>query len=218
MNVKILAIFINLLQIAGCGSRAILFLTTTIAYTNAWAAKGDAMSQPTSAHQPVLFLACAAALMALTVSYSVDAEPLGTTSADTSPSTQVAMVPTFEMPTFAPSAIVLTRSSVYRVEQGMVKFFFAPSKTELPISAESALQDIVAAISDGHRVEISGFHDETGNAQQNIMLSQRRAVTIQKRLIALGAPAHAIALKKPAVAIGSPDHAEARRVEVALLR
>ena len=177
------------------------------------------MSQSTDAHQPLLVLACSAALIALTVSYSVDAEALNAPSS-VSRNFSAAMVgaQNFEVPTLAPSAIVLTGSSVYRVEEGMVKFFFAPSKTDLPISAESALQNIVEAIADGRRVKISGFHDETGNPQQNIVLSQRRALTIQRRLIALGAPASAIEMKKPTVAIGSTDHAEARRVEVALLR
>lgn len=177
------------------------------------------MSQFSDAHQPMLVLACSAALIALTVSYSVDAEALSTpASVNASLPAPTVAVGTFEMPTLAPSAIVLTGSSVYRIEEGMVKFFFAPSKTDLPISAESALKNIVAEISDGRRVQISGFHDETGNPQQNVVLSQRRALTIQRRLISLGAPASAIEMKKPTVAVGSTDHAEARRVEVALVR
>ena len=172
------------------------------------------MSQITDAQQPLLVLACSAALIALTVSYSVDAEALSSSE----PTAITAPAPVYEMPTLAPSAIVLTGSSVYRMEEGMVKFFFAPSKTDLPISADSALKTIAAEIADGSRVQIAGFHDETGNPQQNVVLSQRRALTIQRRLIALGVPAHAIELKKPSVAIGSVDHAEARRVEVSFLR
>ncbi|WP_312567801.1 OmpA family protein [Comamonas sp.] len=176
------------------------------------------MSQFNDSQTPMLVLAVSAALMALTVSYSVDAEPLGEQAAQTA---LVAIThtahPVYEPPTLAPSAIVLQGMPAFRVEQGMVKLFFAPSKTDIPLSAESALQDIVTATQNGQRVQVSGFHDETGNAQQNIALSKKRAEVVQKRLIALGAPAQAIALKKPSATASTGNHAEARRVEVALL-
>lgn len=176
------------------------------------------MSQSNDSQTTMLVLAFSAALMALTVSYSVDAEPLSEKKAQAA---MVAMAqtsyPAYEAPTLAPSAIVLQGVPAFRIEQGMVKLFFAPSRTDIPLSAENALQDIVAAMQNGQRVEISGFHDETGNAQQNIALSKKRAEVVQKRLIGLGAPAQAIALKKPAATASTGNHAEARRVEVALL-
>jgi len=178
----------------------------------------DAMSQSNDSQTPMLILAFSAALMALSVSYSVDAETLSENTAQAAPGgmTQTTYA-AYEPPTLAPSAIVLQGVPAFRVEQGMVKLFFAPSKTDIPLSAESALQDIVAAMQNGQRVQISGFHDETGNAQQNIALSKKRAEVVQKRLISLGAPAQAIALKKPAATASTGNHAEARRVEVTLL-
>ncbi|HEY4665497.1 MAG TPA: OmpA family protein [Comamonas sp.] len=176
------------------------------------------MSHFTDAQPPMLFLALSAALMALTVSYSVDAEPLSESASETSVASYAPPTMPFEPPTLAPSAIVLGATPAYRMEEGVVKFYFAPSKTDIPLSAERALHEIAASIHNGQRVQISGFHDSTGNAQQNIALSKKRAEVVQQRLIALGAPAKAIEVKKPAVAVTTQDHAEARRVEVALLR
>lgn len=173
------------------------------------------MSQFTDAQPSMLFLAMCAALMALTVSYSVDAVPLDAKNAPKS-AAPGAIAP-FELPTLAPSAIVLSGTPTFRKEEGIVKLFFAPSKTELPLNTEAVLQEIADAIQTGHRVQVSGFHDATGNAQQNMILSKKRAEVVQKKLIAMGAPASAIQIKKPALAVTTIDHAEARRVEVAFL-
>ena len=125
------------------------------------------MSQPSDDVQPpLLTLVFSAALIALTVSYSVDAEPLNRPAAVTLP----AVVPQFaayEPPTLAASAIVLNKVSAYRVEQGLVKFFFAPGRTELVYGADDALKDIVVSVQNGQRIQISGFHDETGDPLQN---------------------------------------------------
>lgn len=177
------------------------------------------MSQHTDAHKPLLVLAFSAALIALTVSYTVDAGPLSDNAAPAAVAvaSYTGTPEAFEMPSLAPSAIVLAGTPTFRAEQGLVKLFFAPSKTNIPLSADSALLEIAAAIQDGKRAQIAGFHDETGNAQQNIELATKRAQVVQKRLIELGAPSQAIELLKPAV--GAKDnHSEARRVEVALLR
>lgn len=176
------------------------------------------MSQINDAQPSLLTLAFSAALIALTVAYSMDAEALNTEAGGLP--TLHALAPTvapFEPPTLAPSAIVLNAVPAFRAEEGMVKFFFAPSKTDLAPSAAHALQDIVTAVQQGQRVQISGFHDETGNARLNTELAKKRAQVVHKRLVDLGAPASAIVLKKPAVASDTNDHAEARRVEVALL-
>lgn len=168
-------------------------------------------------HPPMLVLALSAAFIALTVSYSVDAEPLSPHSAAAAMATMQPLPESMELPSLAPSAIVLQGESAYRLEQGRAKFYFAPSKTELTPIAEDALKDIVTAIQKGQRAQIAGFHDETGNAQQNMALSKQRAEAVRKRLIALGAPAKSIEMLKPAVGSTTGSHSEARRVEVALL-
>ena len=167
---------------------------------------------------PLLVLAFSAALIALIalmVSYTVDAEPLGAQISRTQTRTPLAQNATFEPPTFAPSAIVLTGVPSYRLEPEMLQIFFAPSSTEIPLGAENALQEIVTAIeSQPARIRIAGFHDTTGNPQQNIVLAKQRAEKVQKRLIALGVAATAIEVKKPGIAIVGIDHSEARRVEI----
>lgn len=164
---------------------------------------------------PLLVLAFSAALIALMVSYTVDAEPLGAQISRTQTRTPLAQNATFEPPTLAPSAIVLTGVPSYRLEPEMLQIFFAPSSTEIPLGAENALQEIVTAIeSQPARVRITGFHDTTGNPQQNIVLAKQRAEKVQKRLIALGVAATAIEVKKPGIAIAGIDHSEARRVEI----
>ena len=175
------------------------------------------MPQPSEGHPPMLILALSAALIALTVSYSVDAEPLTTAATFQPAALATPSFPAYEPPTLAPSAIVLKVESAYRLEQGRVKFYFAPSKTELTPIADHALHELSAAIQQGKRVQIAGFHDETGNAAQNIALSKQRAEAVRKRLIKLGASAKSIDVLRPAVGSANGDHSEARRVEVALL-
>lgn len=175
------------------------------------------MSQPSDDVQPpLLTLVFSAALIALTVSYSVDAEPLNGPAAVTLAAVAPQLA-AYEPPTLAASAIVLNKVSSYRVEQGLVKFFFAPGRTELVYGADDALKDIVVSVQNGQRVQISGFHDETGDPVQNTELAKKRAVVVQKRLIDLGAPEQSIVLKKPAVAVILGSYAEARRVEVTLV-
>ena len=176
------------------------------------------MSLTTDAHPPLLTLVFSAALIALTVSYSVDAEPLSSNAGQPAAGTVIPSMNAYEPPTLAPSAIVVNKVSAYRVDQGQVKFFFAPGRTELVQGAEVALKDIVAAVQGGQRVQISGFHDETGDPLHNTELAKKRAQVVQKRLRDLGAAEEAIVLKKPEVAVILGSYAEAWRVEVTLIQ
>ena len=177
------------------------------------------MTHPTHEAPTSMFvLVLSAALIALTVSYSVDAEPLDVRSGRAE--TMLSIAPTaavWEPPTFAPSAIVLDALPPYQWDDGTLKLYYGPGKTELPLSAERALEDMVHSIQQGQRVMVAGFHDKTGNPHQNTMLSKRRAQAVQKRLMDLGIPAKAIELSKPSVALDTNDHAQARRVEIKLI-
>lgn len=170
------------------------------------------MSQFYDAQPPMLPLVFSAAFIAFTV---VEAEAINTAPAPRSIAPQYSA---YDPPTLAPSAIVLNAVPAFRAEQGMVKFFFGPSKTHIAPSADTALKDIVSAIRNGQRVKIAGFHDETGNPQLNTQLAQKRAEVITQKLMDFGAPAKAILLQKPALAAPTSNHAEARRVEVVLLQ
>lgn len=169
--------------------------------------------------QPPMFpLVFSAALIAFTVAFSVDAEALDSPAAHTALQAFAPSVMPYEPPTLAPSAIVITATPNFRSEQGMVKFFFAPSKTDVPNDVDSALANIARAGKEGQRFHIAGFHDATGNAQLNTGLAQKRAQAIYQRLVALGVPSSALSMKKPALARDASSHAEARRVEVVWVR
>jgi outer membrane protein OmpA-like peptidoglycan-associated protein len=163
-------------------------------------------------HPPLLTLVFSAAVMALTVSYAVEASSSDASSVEQGPGKAP-----YEPPTLAASAVVLNKVAAYRVDQGVVKFFFASGKSQLVQGADQALQDIVAAVQTGRRVQISGFHDATGDAPSNAELAKQRALAVQKKLLELGVPAASILLQKPAVTVILGSYAEARRVEVTLI-
>jgi cytochrome c oxidase subunit 2 len=67
------------------------------------------------------------------------------------------------------------------------------------------------------KLAISGFHDATGNLEQNQELAKQRAISVRDALVASGIAADRVELKKPEQTSGGPDNAEARRVEVRIL-
>lgn len=103
-----------------------------------------------------------------------------------------------------------------RVEDGVVKFFFATGKADLATGAAEALADVVKGVAEGKKAVVSGFHDATGDAAQNAELAKGRALAVAEALKALGVAEDRIELKKPEQTEGSGSNAEARRVEVAL--
>ncbi|MDR3455318.1 MAG: OmpA family protein [Rhodoferax sp.] len=103
-----------------------------------------------------------------------------------------------------------------KVENGVVKFYFASGKADLAAGANEALADVVKAVAAGKTATISGFHDATGNAAQNAELAKQRALAVRDALTALGVPQDKIELKKPEATTASGSNAEARRVEVAV--
>jgi outer membrane protein OmpA-like peptidoglycan-associated protein len=102
-----------------------------------------------------------------------------------------------------------------KVEQGVVRFYFASGQAELAAGAVDALADMVKAAKGGRTLVISGFHDATGNAAKNAALARQRAVAVRDALKAAGVPERQIELKKPEQLAGGSD-AEARRVEISL--
>jgi outer membrane protein OmpA-like peptidoglycan-associated protein len=105
-----------------------------------------------------------------------------------------------------------------KVEQGIVKFYFASGKADLAAGASEALLDVVKGAQAGRKVTISGFHDATGNAAQNAELAKQRALAVRNALTAAGVPESQIELKKPEQIAGNSagSDAEARRVEISL--
>ncbi len=103
------------------------------------------------------------------------------------------------------------------VENGVVKFYFAPGKADLAVGAQEALADAVAAVAAGQSLVVSGFHDATGDAAQNAELAKQRALAVRDALQTLGVAAEKIELKKPEETQATGADAEARRVEVSVL-
>jgi K(+)-stimulated pyrophosphate-energized sodium pump len=115
----------------------------------------------------------------------------------------------------APAAAGADGASV-KVENGVVKFFFASGKSDLAGGAAAALADVVKGVAGGKKAVVSGFHDSTGDPAKNAELAKQRALAVRDALKAAGAADDKIELKKPEVATGSGDAAHARRVEVVL--
>jgi K(+)-stimulated pyrophosphate-energized sodium pump len=103
-----------------------------------------------------------------------------------------------------------------KIENGVVKFYFASSSAEVAAGAKEALAEIVKAAQGGSRVLISGFHDATGDLDKNIELARQRAEAVAAALKASGAPDDKVELVKPEQTQGDGTAAEARRVEVKL--
>ena len=120
----------------------------------------------------------------------------------------------------APAAVVADPAAAdgasVRVENGVVKFYFATAKADVAAGANEALADVVKGVAEGKKAVVSGFHDATGDAAMNEELAKQRAFAVRDALKALGVAEDKIELKKPEVTTASGSNAEARRVEVAL--
>jgi outer membrane protein OmpA-like peptidoglycan-associated protein len=103
-----------------------------------------------------------------------------------------------------------------KVENGVVKFYFASGKTAVAAGGNEALADVVKAVVGGKKAVISGFNDPTGDAAKNAELSKQRAFAVRDALKALGVADDKIELKKPENTTAAGSNAEARRVEVSI--
>jgi outer membrane protein OmpA-like peptidoglycan-associated protein len=129
---------------------------------------------------------------------------------------QVANMPATDVSAVSGAADAADAASV-KVENGVVKFFFASGKSEVAAGGNEALAEVVKAIASGKKAVVSGFNDATGDAVKNAELSKARAFAVRDALKALGVAEDKIELKKPentTAAAGSS--AEARRVEVSI--
>ena len=102
-----------------------------------------------------------------------------------------------------------------KVEDGVVKFYFATGQSAVASGGNEALADIVRAVAAGKTVVISGFHDATGDAGVNAELAKQRAFKVRDALLALGVTPNKVELRKPEQTLATGSNSEARRVEVA---
>ena len=119
----------------------------------------------------------------------------------------------------AAQAVILpvTDAASIKLEDGIVKFYFATGKSDVAAGANEALADVVKGVASGKKALVSGYHDSTGDLAINEELAKKRAISVRVVLLALGVPEDKVELKKPEVMQGSGDNAEARRVEVILI-
>lgn len=96
------------------------------------------------------------------------------------------------------------------------KLYFATDVAAVSDEGQSALRAAIEAAKahPGARLAVSGFHDKTGNADQNHELAKQRATAVRDALVAAGIDTTRIELRKPEVTEGGGDDREARRVEV----
>jgi K(+)-stimulated pyrophosphate-energized sodium pump len=133
------------------------------------------------------------------------------------PAAQAKPAPVAGAPAAAPAAPASADGPSVRVDNGIVKFYFASASAQLAEGAPAALADIVKGVAAGQRAVISGFHDSTGDPARNEELAKQRAFAVRDALKALGVADDRVELKRPEVLTGTGSDAEARRVEVALM-
>jgi outer membrane protein OmpA-like peptidoglycan-associated protein len=97
----------------------------------------------------------------------------------------------------------------------VAKVYFDSGVTALPADGAAALQPIVDAVkaNAAARIAISGYHDKTGNPEQNVEIAKQRAFAVRDALVAAGIADTRIELRKPEEAQGDGNDREARRVE-----
>ena len=118
------------------------------------------------------------------------------------------------------AALAALDAASIKVENGVVKFYFASGKADLASGAGEALADVVKQAKDGassgRKLLVSGFHDATGGAAKNAGLAKQRAMAVRDALVAAGVSAAQVELKKPEQTQAGGNDAEARRVEVSV--
>ena len=114
----------------------------------------------------------------------------------------------------APAAAMADDAASWKVDNGVVKFYFASAKADLAADADKALADVVKAAKEGKSLVVSGFHDATGDAAKNAELAKQRAMAVAEALKKAGVAEDKLELKKPEQTQADGAPAEARRVEV----
>lgn len=123
----------------------------------------------------------------------------------------VAEAPKAATPVVAPAAAPVAASADLPG-----KIYFATGKSALPAESKTVIDAVIAYVkaNGDAKLEVSGFVDATGNADQNKELAKQRALAVRDALKAAGIAEDKINMKKPEVLTGAGDNKEARRVEI----
>lgn len=115
----------------------------------------------------------------------------------------------------AAAAAPAPMSAVPADDGPVARLYFEVGSASLPADAGAVLEAVAGeARTTGLAVVISGFHDESGDAQQNHELAKQRAQAVQHALEANGVARERLMLMKPQSTSGGGDSREARRVEL----
>ena len=170
---------------------------------------------PKSAALTVVF-AVVAIVVASVLAFGASHKGSAPKKAAIAPAAAAAVAPAAHAAATAEAAQMASDAASVKVENGVVKFYFASGKAELAAGAGEALADVVKQALAGRKLVISGFHDSTGDAAKNAELAKQRAIAVREALKSAGVKEAQIDLKKPEQMTGSGSDAEARRVEVSV--
>ena len=121
----------------------------------------------------------------------------------------------------APAAVAGATTAVadaasIKIENGVVKFYFATARSDVAAGAAEALKGVVAGVASGGTAVVSGYTDASGDPARNEELAKLRAFAVRDALKGAGVAEDKIELKTPEALTGSGNGTEARRVEVML--
>ena len=158
-------------------------------------------------------------LVALVIALVVGVSVYQRGKMNAAPKTAVATAAVAPAPAALPAADTAQNAAdaaSVKVENGVVKFYFASGKADLATGANEALADVIKGAKEGKKLLISGYHDATGSAVKNAEVAKLRAFAVRDALKTAGVVEDKIELKKPEELKISGSNAEARRVEVTL--
>jgi outer membrane protein OmpA-like peptidoglycan-associated protein len=98
------------------------------------------------------------------------------------------------------------------------RIYFDLASAAMPAEAGAVLVRVAdaARANAGKVIQISGFHDASGDAAKNAELAKERATAVRHALEANGVAPDRLVMDKPVVTTGGTDPREARRVELRL--
>lgn len=121
-------------------------------------------------------------------------------------------------PALAAGAVEQGAGAYIRVDQGVVKFYFATDSAELAAGADDALANVVRIANQrDKKLAVAGFHDSTGDNALNAELAKRRAFVVRDAIVVLGVNTANIELRKPEQTQADGSNPEARRVDVSVI-
>jgi K(+)-stimulated pyrophosphate-energized sodium pump len=125
-------------------------------------------------------------------------------------------------PASAPPAAVASAPAAPAAASALpARVHFETGRITLAAEDGRVLAAVAAALKSnaGIKVDVSGYADPTGNAEQNLELAKQRAMAVRDALKAAGIAEDRIVLKKPeTVVVGAGKDAEARRVEITVAK